>query len=216
MSNQAKNQVAVWDLFVRIFHWLLVVAFIIAYITEGENMDLHAPAGYTVGILVLLRVIWGFVGPKYARFSNFIYGPRAVITYLSGLLTFRGTRYMGHSPAGGAMVIALLLSLSITVVAGLIVYGGEKGGGPLAGFFPTPVVDAPLNDTIPYGEEAEEYAGRRGGTESPIVETAEEVHEIFANLTLVLVIVHILAVFWASLVHRENLPRAMITGRKRE
>jgi cytochrome b len=216
MSDQEKRQVAVWDPFVRIFHWLLVAAFIIAYLTEGENMDLHAPAGYTVGILVLLRVIWGFVGPRHARFSDFTYSPRAIITYLAGLLTFRGTRYVGHSPAGGAMVIALLLSLAITVSAGLIVYGGEKGAGPLAGFFTTQTTDVPVSETPFYSDETGEYGERSEDAESPIVETAEEVHEVFANLTLVLVILHILAVFWASLVHRENLPRAMITGRKRE
>lgn len=214
-TRPASRSIHVWDPFVRIFHWVLVVAFFTAYFTEGENLDIHAPAGYVVGVLIVLRVIWGFVGPKHARFTDFVYGPRKVLRYLAGLVTLQGRRYMGHSPAGGLMIILLLVCLAVTVVAGLIVYGAEENAGPLAGFVSAETGSVPETATESEENEFGEYEGRGEGGESAFVEFYEEVHEIFANITLALVIVHILAVLWASFAHRENLIRAMITGRKR-
>lgn len=217
MASQENepSQVVVWDPFVRIFHWLLALAFVVAYVTEGENMDLHAPAGYTIGVLIILRVIWGFIGSKYARFRDFIYGPKAILGYLAGLVTLRGDRHLGHSPAGGAMIIILLISLSITVIAGLIVYGAEDNAGPLGGLFPAASEETVSPGAAPQALEEEEEHGGGRHEESPMVEFFEEVHEVFANLTLILVIIHVAAVFWVSLIHRENLARAMVTGRKR-
>jgi len=84
-----QGQVKVWDLFVRIFHWTLVAAFAVAYVTEDEAMALHVWAGYLVGGLVLARIVWGFVGPKHARFSEFICGPANAWGYLIDLFLFR-------------------------------------------------------------------------------------------------------------------------------
>jgi cytochrome b len=191
MLNPVKNgapiaQIYVWDLFVRLFHWTLVVAFTVAYLTEDDLLDVHVWAGYIVGALVVGRVIWGFVGPAHARFSDFIYAPLTTLAYARDLVLFRAERHLGHSPGGGAMVLLLLVFLTATVVTGLVVYGGEQQAGPLAGMF-----------TKPTGENV------------------EELHELFANITLALVFAHIAAVVFASFVHRENLVRAMITGYKR-
>ena len=196
----AKNE-AIWDPLVRIGHWTIVAAFAIAYFTEDELLTLHVWAGYAVGAAVVIRIAWGFVGPERARFSDFIYAPRTVIAYLSDLVRLRGQRYLGHSPAGGAMVVALLAMLAATVVTGLMTYGADKKAGPLAAFYaaegpqPSPSVDRSH-------KPAEESAIR-------------EIHDLLADLTLVLVIVHVGGVALASVVHRENLVRAMITGRKR-
>jgi cytochrome b len=203
---------------------VLVAAFFAAYLSEGKPLPLHVWAGYAVGAVVLLRVIWGFVGPQHARFADFVPGPTTVLGYLRELLRFRPRRYIGHSPAGGVMIVALLLCLAVTVGAGLLAYGAEKDAGPLAFLFPAPstagasepTAGAALFPTL--DEEAEAPASdREDGATGPRREESVfvEVHELFANLTLALVILHVGGVVVASLVHRENLARAMVTGRKR-
>ena len=206
-------RVAVWDPFVRCGHWLLVIAFGVAYLTaeeEGGGPELiHAWAGYIVGLVVVLRVLWGFIGPERARFRNFVYGPVAAIRYLSDLLRGRARRYLGHSPAGGAMVVLLLLSLAATVVTGLVAYG-DRGKGPLAGAG-TPLMSAAYAD--------EDEGRQRGRDTERNGENGEsaigELHSLLANVTLALVILHLIGVGLASAMHRENLVRAMIDGRKR-
>lgn len=214
--------VPVWDPFVRISHWLLASAFFIAFLTDDDLMTVHVWAGYLVGVLVILRVLWGLVGPRHARFSDFVYRPRTVIRYMVDLLALRGQRYVGHSPAGGAMAVALWLALAATVGTGLVVYAAEQNAGPLAGIFAVPAPDIRGKTNLEGTEQV--YEQREQGEkdddetehdESAFSEAFEEAHEVLANLTLALVIVHILGVLWASLVHWENLTRAMVTGRKR-
>src|SRR5215469_12767078 len=199
----------VWDPLVRFGHWALVAAFAVAYLSAEEEAGgadpLHVWGGYVVGAIVVLRVLWGFVGPRHARFGDFVCGPIAALAYFLDLIYGRARRYVGHSPAGGAMVIALLVCLAATVATGLIAYG-EEGKGPLAVVM---VTDANAN-----GNEAghRTLAERRGEeTES----TVRELHDLLANVTVALVIAHIFGVAIASVVHKENLVLAMITGRKR-
>jgi cytochrome b len=186
-KSPVSAEVYVWDPFVRIFHWTVVAAFTIAYLIEDDPLIVHVWAGYVVGVLVVARIVWGFVGTPRARFADFIYAPATALRYVLDLLRFRGARYLGHSPGGGYMVIALLIFLAATVATGLVVYGGDQQAGPLAGMF-----------TKEFGE------------------SFEEVHELIANITLALIFFHVSAVVLASFVHRENLVRAMVTGRKRK
>jgi cytochrome b len=204
--------VRVWDLFVRVFHWSLVVAYFVAFFTEDDLMTVHVWAGYVVGGLVLLRILWGFVGTKHARFRDFAYGPIAALRYFLALLTFRAERHIGHSPAGAAMVYALLVCLVLAVATGLLAYGAERKG-PLAPLF---AADAPaIVVMVPAARADDDDTNERSGRRRRDDGFWEEVHELFANLTLLLVILHIGGVVLASVVHRENLARAMITGRKR-
>lgn len=188
----APNEVKVWDLFVRVFHWSLVAGFFTAYLVEDELLGLHVWAGYLALSLVLLRLVWGFVGPAHARFADFVFAPSVVLGYLKQVLTLRAPRYLGHNPAGGAMILALLASILLTGLTGLVLYGAEVPGVWMSD------VSAALG-----------IQGEAGA------ETFEEVHEFFANLTLLLVAVHVAGVAVESLLHRENLVRAMFTGRKR-
>jgi cytochrome b len=223
-TTAGPSWVRVWDPFVRVFHWTLVIAYFVAYFTEDDVMTVHVWAGYVVGALILLRIVWGFVGPRHARFSDFAYGPRAALRYLIALVTFRAERHLGHSPAGAAMVFALLASLLVTVATGLLTYGAERKG-PLAPLFAadlpaiTRMVPAIVPAIVPaaHAEDDDEKTGRSGRGERGKRGDRfwKEVHELFANLTLMLIFLHIGGVALASLVHRENLARAMITGRKR-
>ena len=210
LRTAKPGQVQVWDPFVRIFHWSLIAAFAIAYLTEDEALALHVWAGYAVGGLVVLRIVWGFAGPAHARFSDFVYPPSVALCYLRDLLHFKSRRYLGHSPAGGAMVIALLLGLSALVGSGLATYAVRNNAGPLAGIVTaqTSVIRAARADderAQPGTEQRKAKPGRAW----------KEVHEFLANLVLGLAGVHVLGVLLASLAHRENLALAMITGRKR-
>ena len=100
--------VRIWDPFVRLSHWIVALGFFVAYLTEDDLLTVHVWAGYVVGGLVVLRLIWGFIGPRHARFTDFVYGPRSVLSYLLDLVLFRAKRYLGHSPAGGSMAPSLL------------------------------------------------------------------------------------------------------------
>ncbi|MDP2902018.1 MAG: cytochrome b/b6 domain-containing protein [Methylovulum sp.] len=175
----------VWDLPLRIFHWLLVAAFFIAYLTEDDLLTLHVWAGYTCFGLLLFRLVWGFIGNQYARFANFLSKPADAVSYIKDLVASKAKRYIGHNPAGAVMIVLLLLSLLMTTLTGFAVYGADQGAGPLAGI-------GPANEGL-----------------------WEEAHELLANFTLLLVFIHILGVAVESYLHRENLAKAMWHGYKK-
>jgi cytochrome b len=117
VDDSASRQILVWDAPVRVFHWLMVLSFTGAYLTgESERWRLlHVTLGYTMGGLVGFRIVWGLIGTRYARFSNFVRGPAAVARYLGGLMRGRPERNLGHNPAGALAIIALLgLTLALT------------------------------------------------------------------------------------------------------
>ena len=177
--------IKVWDLPLRIFHWLLVVSFGVAYLTEDDMLDLHVWAGYLVLALLAFRLVWGFIGNPYARFSNFLCRPASSFAYLKDVIGLKARRYLGHNPARAAMIVLLLIGLLLTTITGLAVYGADQAAGPLAFI----------------GPNNEEFW--------------EDSHALFANLTLALVIVHIAGVAVESYLHKENLAQAMVHGNKK-
>jgi cytochrome b len=183
---ESQELVKVWDLPLRIFHWLLVAGFFIAYLTEDDLLTVHVWAGYLVTGLLVFRLVWGFIGNDYARFSNFLCSPAKSIAYLKDFVALKTQRYIGHNPAGAAMIVLLLVNLMLTVITGFAVYGADQAAGPLAAI----------------GSANEEMW--------------EEVHEFFANFTLILVVVHIIGVAVESYIHHENLARAMVHGFKKK
>ncbi len=185
MSTQ---RIKVWDPLLRIFHWSLVSLFLFAFITEDDFLDLHVWAGYVIVGLIIFRLIWGLIGPHHARFSSFVVSPAKVVAYMKDVAQFRAKRYLGHNPAGGAMVVALLVSISMTLLFGLLTYGAMEFSGPLAGLV--------------------------SGVSDGLADGFEEVHEFFANATLFLVGLHVVGVVVASLQHRENLVQSMVDGYK--
>lgn len=167
--------VRVWDPLVRIFHWSLAGLFAFAFLTGDEWDKAHETAGYAVAALVALRIVWGFIGPRRARFADFVRGPGTVLSFLRDSVRFRARRHLGHNPAGGVMVLALLASIGGIAATGIMMTTDAWWG----------------------------------------VGWVEELHEALAFGTLGLIVLHVGGVVFASLEHRENLVRAMITGRKR-
>lgn len=205
--------VAVWDPVVRWGHWGLVAAFAIAYLSAEEDgaspATLHVWGGYAVGAIVALRVLWGFVGSQRARFSDFIYGPVTALRYFMGMLRGQAQRYLGHSPAGGVMVVALLVSLAATVGTGWIAYSSPQQAAQAS--------TGTLISTPAYanGTEEQEHRGTVVASGNREESAMAELHAMLANITLALVILHVLGVGLASFVHHENLVAAMWTGKKR-
>ena len=110
--------IRVWDPLVRTFHWTLALSFAVAWLSSEPSGRLHELAGYVVGVLVLARVAWGFLGSGYARFSQFVQPPAAVAAYLGSIATGSERRFIGHNPAGGAMIVILLASMMATATTG--------------------------------------------------------------------------------------------------
>lgn len=112
------EKVLVWDLPTRVGHWLLVSAFVVAWLSgDSEEWRLyHVAAGYVMVAVMLFRLFWGVAGTRYARFSSFLFSPRQVVAYLAGLVQGKPARWVGHNPAG-SYAIYLLLLLGLAVVA---------------------------------------------------------------------------------------------------
>jgi cytochrome b len=200
MNTDVRNEVKVWDPLLRIFHWTLVISFAVDYVSGEEALQLHVWFGYLIAGLLVFRIPWGFIGPKYARFSDFVYSPREIGAYLKSLMAGSPKRYLGHNPAGGAMVVLLLVSLVLTTGSGLILQQTSDDAPPL----PSERMSLQYDD-----DDHEEEHGAFSASEA-----MEEVHEFFANLTLLLVLIHMAGVLVSSRLHREPLVRAMITGKK--
>ena len=186
-NAQDKNKFLIWDLPTRLFHWLFVLSFIFAWITSENDRFLyeHVFAGYAFAGLLIFRFLWGWIGSHYALFRSFAYDWKSVSEYLKGLLTGEAQRHIGHNPAGGWAIFAILSLSLVVIITGLMVFGGEEGHGPLA-----PVIGFELGYLM------------------------KEAHEISASLLLILVFVHVAGVIVESVFHGENLVRAMISGYK--
>lgn len=180
----------VWDLGVRIFHWVLVTAVVIAAYTgffgRKNQIDIHVIAGVTAATLVIFRLIWGATGSTYSRFSSFVVSPNTALRHFGELRCGTAHRHIGHNPLGAWMIVALLTVLTVIAITGVITLGGFVKEGPLASFTPFSIGLA-----------------------------AREVHEIGAIVLATMVVFHLIGVVYESLRTRENLTRAMVTGRKR-
>jgi cytochrome b len=165
----SDGNIRVWDWPLRLFHWLLVVAIAVAFLSSEEDSAInhwHVLSGWVAAVLIAFRLIWGFVGGEHSRFTDFI-RPSRIVDHISGLLSGRREASLGHNPLGAIAVVLLLALTAATVWTGAI------GGG-----------------------------------------AAEEFHELIAWTLLAMVGMHIAAVIVMSLLERENLARAMVTGKK--
>ena len=184
----ARRSISVWDAPVRIFHWLLAALVLTSWVTSeigGNAMTYHMWSGYAILTLVAFRIVWGFIGSEHARFSGFLYGPRAMLGHAAGLFGANARYYVGHNPLGGASVVLMLASLLLQASTGLFANDDIATEGPLA-----PLVS---------------------GATSSLLTT---IHRYNFYVLVVLIAVHIAAALFYLVVKGENLIGAMITGRK--
>lgn len=187
--NEPHRDVRVWDLPVRAFHWVLVLLFAFMFLSgtlKGNWMEWHMYAGYMILALVLFRVLWGFAGSTYARFSSFLAGPGACIAFVKTLLSKAPAHVPGHNPLGGWMVLVLLVALLAQAGMGLFANDDISIEGPLYKF-----VSKDLSDRL------------------------TSLHYYNAYLLLTLAGVHVAAVLFHVFVKKENLVAAMFTGVKK-
>jgi len=203
-ESAPTTRIRVWDPLIRVFHWGLVAAFAIAYLSAEELDTVHEVAGYVVAGLIAFRLIWGLVGSHYARFTEFLRGPSATLGYTLDMVRGRERRYLGHNPVGAVMIVVLLAALSGTAYTGWLL----EEPGRVAMLPDMPQIAAPA--FADEDGEAGEYGRESGGDE-----IVEELHETLANITLFLIALHIVGVVLSSFRHHENLARAMVTGDKR-
>jgi cytochrome b len=189
MTTTRALTIRVWDIGVRLFHWMLVAlvaaSAVTGFILGLETLAWHLLAGEAIIVLLGWRVVWGWLGGPYARFASFAYAPGVVLAHLGELARGRAHRHLGHNPLGAMMVFGLIAVLAAIVLTGAVALGGMLKQGPLRGF-------------LSYGT----------GT------GALEVHNILAILLLVMIGLHLMGVGFESWRGRENLVRAMVSGDK--
>ena len=134
-ARQSPAMARVWDPVVRVLHWSLVLSFIAAWFTRHHFETVHHWAGYAAAALIAVRLLWGRIGTPFARFSQFVRDPKTVWLYLQDILKGREARYIGHNPAGGAMILVLMAAMGATAFTGWMMttdaYFGVKWVGEL-------------------------------------------------------------------------------------
>jgi cytochrome b len=185
-ARSASQRVVVWDLPTRLFHWLLVAFVGTSFVTAeigGNAMQIHEWSGFVILSLLLFRVGWGFFGSRPSRFSDFVHGPKAVLSYVKGLLRKESPPHFGHNPLGGWSIVAMLLALFVQAGTGLFANDDILTEGPLYSW-----VSKATSDFI------------------------TDIHEFNQGVIIVLVVIHLFAIFYYHFVIRENLVIPMITG----
>lgn len=220
-TRSGPEFIHVWPLWLRLFHWLLVAAFLTSYLTGEDYRSVHVWSGYLIIGLLLLRMVLGVFSSGHASLRSWRCAPRAALVYVSGLWRGNARRYLGHNPAGACMSLALVLILSMTLATGLALHG-VHGSGPLTTLMSEQTA-AERSTSSRFDEQehdedderAEHASDKSFAEESSSEEFWEELHELSVNIALTLLILHILGVLASSWRHRENLPRAMLDGRKK-
>ena len=179
-----KKIIRVWDLPVRLFHWLLIICIVVSFATVkigGNAMDFHARAGYCVLVLIIFRICWGLIGSHHARFINFVPSPKGLLAYVSG----KTKAGLGHNPLGALSVLALIASVSLQAVTGLF-----------------------ANDDISFEGPFAKHVSNR------VVELLTSIHHFNEKVLIILIVLHLCAILYYQKFKGENLIKPMLLGDK--
>lgn len=213
------NQIQVWDKFVRVFHWLLVLLFCLAYATGDENKSLHQFLGYALLCLVLVRIAWGFWGTQYALFKNFMCSPLKALIYLKELFSGTPNYHIGHNPAAAWMIVSLLVCSIMVCLSGYGANGTVDQKVSMKHGANFSIVKVAYADDERKEKHTDQPERKGRHNDYKMEEDGDdglwsEIHEISAQFMIILICFHILGVALSSKVHNENLIKAMITGTK--
>lgn len=201
-----------WDPLVRLTHWGVAAAVVANGLATEEGSDIHIWVGYAAGALLLLRLLWGFIGPAEARFSAFPPSPAAALRHIRDIVAGRRTAHRSHNPLGALMVYALWAALATVVVTGVAMTGAPSistsQAAPASMARAAPAAEADEDDEG--GERGERGEGGEGGGEM-----IEEIHETAANLLFVLAALHLAGVAFETRRSGAQVVRAMVGGPRR-
>ncbi len=195
-----------WDPVVRVTHWGIVLAVLLNGLVVEAGGTVHVWAGWICLALLVLRLLWGLIGPAPARFASFRPDPAAALGHLGGLFRGKARDHASHNPAGALMVYALWACLLAITLSGLVMTGGRS-----------PVTIAEQRAAVAAGDWSVLVAESEGPDDEGAPrarDLAEEGHEVAANLLLLLALVHVAGVAVESRALGRNLVRPMIGGRK--
>ena len=186
LEQPTPSTVKVWGPLIRLFHWLLVLSILLAYISGDGYSKLHLVVGYIISLLLGFRIVWGIFGPRRIRFIYFVKPPAVVFSYLKCLFQSTAPHYLGYNPAGAAMIICLLTSIGLVCMSGIEISSMNSS-------------ELLANTNLIFMNQA----------------WMKSIHAFCADLIFILVVLHIHGVLITGSLEGENLVKAMITGRKK-
>lgn len=198
-----------WDPLVRIIHWGVAAAIVANGLATEEGSAFHIWIGYAAGALLLLRLLWGFIGPKEARFSAFPPSPKAALGHMRDIAAGRRTSHRSHNPLGALMVYALWGTLAVVVLSGI-----AMSGPPSVSTLPSEPASM-VAESSPEADEDEHEEAGEGGDGGEGGEMIEEVHEAAANLLFLLAALHLAGVVFETRRSGPEVVRAMVGGPRR-
>ena len=180
----------IWSFPTRIFHALLVLFILIAWLSADDDfLQIHSAFGYAITVLIVFRLLWGIIGPKYSRFKDFNFRMNEALEFARSIFSFNGSKkYLGHNPAASILMLIMIITLSIIVLTGILDLGIQEEKGPFTFLYQTFLGD---------------------------VELFEELHEFFANILLLFIFMHLIGILSDKLLHPEDKTlQSMMTGYK--
>lgn len=180
------KKIKIWDGATRLFHWALVLNIFAAWYTIDNNMiEWHEISGHCLIALLLFRLCWGFIGSSTARFKHFITNPISACDYLNKSLRLQAHHKVGHNPAGGWMIVVMMLVIGFQLISGLLSNNDLGFSGA-------------LSDSVT----------------KEISDLLTQLHALNFNVLVAIIWLHVVAVFFYVLVKKDNLIKAMFTGKK--